>query len=180
MIHKDNLIWVDLEMTGLNPKKNRIIEIATLITDAHLNVLAEGPVIAIKQPDALLDAMDDWCTRVHTQTGLVKKVKNSRYTEVEAETLTLDFISQYQKKGYSPICGNSIGQDRRFLEPFMPTLHDFFHYRNLDVSTVKELARRWKPELLKKLTKKSTHKALDDIRDSLKELRLYRDEFFNI
>lgn len=175
---KQTLIWIDLEMTGLVPETDRIIEIATLITDADLNVLAEGPVLAVNQSDAALAAMDDWNQRTHGESGLIKRVKESTIGDAEAEALTLAFLQQYSEKGASPICGNSICQDRRFLARYMPTLEAYFHYRNLDVSTVKELARRWKPEVLASLTKRGSHQALADIHDSIAELRHYRQHFF--
>lgn len=175
--HKDNLVWIDLEMTGLDPEKERIIEIATIVTDSELNTLAEGPVIAIHQSDELMDAMDEWCTKTHGENGLTARVKESAITEREAELATIDFIKQYVDKGCSPLCGNTIGQDRRFLVKYMPELEDFFHYRNLDVSTLKELVRRWKPEIKSGFTKKGTHLALDDIRDSIEELKYYREHF---
>lgn len=174
---KQTLIWIDLEMTGLVPETDRIIEIATLITDADLNVLAEGPVLAVRQSDAALAAMDDWNQKTHGASGLIKRVKESTTGDAEAEALTLAFLQQYSEKGASPICGNSICQDRRFLARYMPTLEAFFHYRNLDVSTVKELARRWKPEVLASLTKRGSHQALADIHDSIAELRHYRQHF---
>ncbi|ORE86147.1 oligoribonuclease [Oceanococcus atlanticus] len=180
MKSNDNLIWIDLEMTGLDPQRHRIIEIATIVTDKHLNTLAEGPVLAIHQPDAELDAMDDWCTRTHTGSGLVARVQSSNVSEREAEQQTLDFIARFVDKGVSPICGNSIGQDRRFLDRYMPELEAYFHYRNLDVSTLKELARRWAPEVLAGFNKQSTHLALDDIRDSIDELRHYRSHLFKL
>lgn len=175
---KQTLIWIDLEMTGLVPETDRIIEIATLITDADLNVLAEGPVLAVRQSDAALAAMDDWNQKTHGESGLIKRVKESSTGDAEAEALTLAFLQQYSEKGASPICGNSICQDRRFLARYMPTLEAFFHYRNLDVSTVKELARRWKPEVLASLSKRGSHQALADIHDSIAELRHYRQHFF--
>ncbi len=175
---KQTLIWIDLEMTGLVPETDRIIEIATLITDADLNVLAEGPVLAVKQSDAALAAMDDWNQKTHGESGLIKRVKASATGDAEAEAITLAFLQQYSEKGASPICGNSICQDRRFLARYMPTLEAFFHYRNLDVSTVKELARRWKPEVLASLNKRGSHQALADIHDSIAELRHYRQHFF--
>ncbi|MBV1790498.1 oligoribonuclease [Marinobacterium sp. D7] len=175
-----NLIWVDLEMTGLIPEKDRIIEMAVIITDADLNLVAEGPVICVHQPDSLLDQMDEWCTRQHGQSGLTERVRASTTSEAEAEQQMLAFIAQHVDKGVSPMCGNSIGQDRRFLYAYMPELEEYFHYRNLDVSSVKELARRWKPELLKGIKKQSTHLALDDIRDSIEELRYYREHFFRL
>lgn len=173
----DNLIWIDLEMTGLEPQTDFIIEIATLITDSQLNLLAEGPVLAIHQNDVVLAAMDDWNRKQHGASGLVARVRASRVNEREAEARTLEFLSQYVPKGQSPICGNSICQDRRFLARWMPELETYFHYRNLDVSTVKELARRWYPNL-KSFSKTSTHLALQDIRDSIDELRFYRERLF--
>lgn len=173
----DNLIWIDLEMTGLEPQTDLIIEIATLITDSQLNLLAEGPTLAIRQSDAVLAAMDDWNLKQHGGSGLVARVRASRVDEREAEARTLAFLSQYVPKGQSPICGNSICQDRRFLARYMPELEAYFHYRNLDVSTIKELARRWYPNL-KSFSKTSTHLALQDIRDSIDELRFYRERLF--
>ncbi|MDX1588172.1 MAG: oligoribonuclease [Oleiphilaceae bacterium] len=178
MADSNRLIWIDLEMTGLDPEKDRIIEIATIVTDNDLNTLAEGPVLAIHQSDALLDSMDQWCTRTHGESGLTRRVRESTLTEREAEKQTLAFLGHYLSPGQSPICGNSIGQDRRFLVRYMPELEAFFHYRNLDVSTVKELARRWNPAVLEGVQKKGTHLALDDIRDSIAELRHYRQHFF--
>ncbi|WP_133130846.1 oligoribonuclease [Legionella yabuuchiae] len=177
MKHSQNLIWIDLEMTGLNPETDRIIEIATIVTDAQLNILAEGPVFAVHQPEALLNAMDEWNTRQHNQSGLVTRVKESKISEAEAEEKTIQFLSQYLDKGQSPMCGNSICQDRRFLVRYMPKLADFFHYRNLDVSTLKELAARWNPKLLSGVKKQSKHLALDDIKDSIEELVYYRKHF---
>jgi len=172
------LIWIDLEMTGLQPDTDRIIEIATLVTDANLNILAEGPVIAVHQSDDALAAMDEWNQRTHGESGLVRRVRESRVDDAAAQQQTLDFLRQYAEPGSSPICGNSVHQDRRFLVKYMPALEAFFHYRNLDVSTVKELARRWRPELLEGFSKKSSHQALDDIRDSVSELLYYREHFF--
>ncbi|MBL1272537.1 MAG: oligoribonuclease [Oceanospirillales bacterium] len=175
-----HLVWIDLEMTGLDPEKERIIEMATIITDSELNLVAEGPVVAINQPDSLLDAMDEWCTRTHGESGLTKRVRESKVSEAEAEQQTLAFLKEYMEKGESPLCGNSIGQDRRFLVKYMPELEHFFHYRNLDVSTVKELARRWRPDVLEGVKKQGSHLALDDIRDSINELRHYREHFFKL
>jgi oligoribonuclease len=180
MVDENNLVWIDLEMTGLDPEKEKIIEMATIVTDSELNLVAEGPVIAIHQPDSLLDAMDEWCTRTHGESGLTQRVKDSKVTEREAELATIEFLKQYVAPGKSPLCGNSIGQDRRFLVKYMPELEDFFHYRNLDVSTIKELARRWRPDVLAGVKKKGSHLALDDIRDSIDELRHYRATFFKL
>lgn len=180
MSNGDRLIWIDLEMTGLDPEQERIIEMATIITDSQLNVVAEGPVIAVHQPDSLLDAMDEWCTRTHGASGLTQRVKESTISEAEAEQQTLEFLKQHLEPGQSPLCGNSIGQDRRFLVKYMPELEAFFHYRNLDVSTVKELARRWRPDVLEGVKKQGAHLALDDIRDSINELRHYQEHFFKL
>ena len=179
MDKKLNLIWIDLEMTGLAPNADRILEIATLITDANLNIIAEGPNLAVRQSDGLLDGMDDWNQRHHSKTGLIEKVKNSRIDDKEAERQTIEFLVQYSEKGASPMCGNSICQDRRFLANYMPELEEFFHYRNLDVSSIKELVRRWKPEILEGLVKKGTHIAMDDIKDSVIELIYYREHFID-
>lgn len=180
MAEGDRLVWIDLEMTGLDPEKERIIEMATIITDSDLNLVAEGPVIAVHQPDSLLDAMDEWCTNTHGASGLTKRVKESTISEAQAEQQTLEFLQQYLEPGKSPLCGNSIGQDRRFLVKYMPQLESFFHYRNLDVSTIKELARRWRPDVLAGVKKQGSHLALDDIRDSINELRHYRETFFQL
>ena len=174
----DNLIWIDLEMTGLDTQTDRIIEIATVVTDSQLNVLAEGPVLAIHQSDATLAAMDDWNRKQHGGSGLAARVRASGLDEREAEVRTLAFLSQYVPPGKSPMCGNSICQDRRFLARCMPDLEGYFHYRNLDVSTLKELARRWNPERIKGFNKSSTHLALQDIHDSIEELRFYRERLF--
>ena len=176
----DNLIWIDLEMTGLDTQADHIIEIATIVTDSMLRIVAEGPVIAIHQSGAVLDAMDDWNRTTHGGTGLLQRVRDSRYSAKEAESRTLDFLAQYSVAGASPMCGNSICQDRRFLAREMPDLERFFHYRNLDVSTVKELARRWAPEVLAGVQKASTHLALDDIRESISELEHYRRHFLRV
>ena len=180
MADADRLVWIDLEMTGLDPDRERIIEIASIVTDADLNVIAEGPVIAVHQPDSVLDAMDEWCTRTHGASGLVQRVRESRLDEAAAERETLAFLRRHVAPRQSPLCGNSIGQDRRFLVKYMPELEAFFHYRNLDVSTVKELARRWRPDVLAGVQKKGSHLALDDIRDSIAELRHYREHFFRV
>ena len=178
MSRKNNLIWIDLEMTGLDPDNDYIIEIATIVTDANLKVLAEGPSLVIHQPDTVMDTMNEWCVRQHGQSGLTQRVRESSTTERDAEQQTIAFVAEHVDKGASPICGNSIGQDRRFLNRYMPELESYFHYRNLDVSTIKELARRWKPELLNNFTKQGSHLAMDDIRDSIAELQHYRATFF--
>ncbi|WP_367606054.1 oligoribonuclease [Legionella sp. W05-934-2] len=177
MKKSSNLIWIDLEMTGLEPDTDRIIEIATVVTDAQLTILAEGPVLAIHQSDVVLDGMDDWNTRQHNASGLVARVKSSDIDEKRAEKQTIAFLEKYIDKGKSPMCGNSICQDRRFLYRYMPELASFFHYRNLDVSTLKELVKRWKPTLMNGITKESKHLALDDIKDSIDELKYYREHF---
>ncbi len=165
-------------MTGLDPEQDRIIEIATIVTDAQLNILAEGPVMAVHQSDDTLAAMDEWNTKQHGQSGLVERVKNSQISESEAESRTIEFLQQYVPASSSPMCGNTICQDRRFLARYMPQLEAFFHYRNLDVSTLKELARRWAPtDLVEGFEKKNTHLALDDIRESIEELKYYRTKF---
>ncbi len=173
----DNLIWIDLEMTGLDTANDYILEIATIVTDAQLNILAEGPVLAIHQSDKLLTEMDEWCVRQHTGSGLVERVKTSKVTEAEAEAMTIEFLMRYVPPGKSPMCGNSICQDRRFLYRWMPKLEQYFHYRNLDVSSIKELVQRWAPNILPGLKKESRHLALDDIRDSIIELKYYREHF---
>lgn len=174
------LIWIDLEMTGLNPETDRVIEVATIVTDSQLNVLAEGPVLAIHQSDAILNGMDDWNKRTHNATGLVERVKLSTLTEVDAERLVLDFLRRYVPKNKSPMCGNSICQDRRFLANYMPKLEAFFHYRNLDVSTLKELAKRWKPGIAAGFKKAQAHTALADIHESIDELAYYREHFLSL
>ncbi|MFS7248199.1 oligoribonuclease [Rahnella inusitata] len=175
-----NLIWIDLEMTGLDPERDRIIEIATLVTDAHLNILAEGPTIAVHQSDAQLALMDDWNVRTHTGSGLVERVKASPFDDNAAQQQTIEFLREWVPEGKSPICGNSVGQDRRFLFKYMPELETYFHYRYLDVSTLKELVRRWKPEVLSGFKKENTHKAMDDIRESVAELAYYREHFIQL
>ncbi len=176
----NGLIWIDLEMTGLNPDTDQIIEVAIVITDSQLNTIAEGPVLAVHQPDSVLDGMDEWNKRTHRDTGLVERVKASTLSEAEAEKQTLAFIQQHVPKNKSPMCGNSICQDRRFLARLMPELEAWFHYRNLDVSSIKELAYRWKPDLVSGFVKKNTHKALDDIRESIEELKYYREHFLRV
>jgi oligoribonuclease len=176
----DNLIWIDLEMTGLDPHNDEIIEIATLVTSPGLDVLAEGPVIAVHQPASRLASMDEWNTRQHTRSGLVDRVRNSAFDAAYAERATLAFLAEWVPQGASPMCGNSICQDRRFLARLMPQLEAWFHYRNIDVSTLKELAKRWAPDLYAGHTKDSTHLALDDVRDSIEELVYYRDYFLRL
>lgn len=177
---EDNLIWIDLEMTGLNVDHDHIIEIATIITDSHLNILAEGPVMAVYQPDEILETMNDWNVKHHGQSGLIDRVRASRVDEAAAEAATLEFLAHWAVAGKSPMCGNSICQDRRFLWNYMPKLESYFHYRNLDVSTVKILAQRWAPMVAAGLTKNVEHKALQDIRDSIEELKHYRQHFFKL
>lgn len=176
-LDSQNLIWIDLEMTGLDPDNDLIIEIATVITDKNLNVLAQGPVMAVHQSDAALAAMDDWNQQHHGQSGLIDRVKASTISAAEAEHLTIEFLKQWVPENTSPICGNSIGQDRRFLYRYMPKLEAYFHYRNIDVSTLKELAARWAPEVKDGFNKESTHQALDDILESIAELQYYREHF---
>lgn len=176
----NNLIWIDLEMTGLDTQNDVIIEIATVVTDSQLNILAEGPVFAIQQTDAVLSRMDEWNQRQHGQSGLIERIRASRVKESEAEQQTLEFLRQYVPAKASAMCGNSICQDRRFLARCMPELEAFFHYRNLDVSTLKELVRRWAPEIGKGVVKKAAHLALDDVRESIEELRYYRAHFLRI
>lgn len=177
--NKDNLIWIDLEMTGLDPKTHRIIEIATIITDTELNILAEGPVIAIHQPTDELDKMDAWNIKHHGNSGLISRVQTSDINEQKAQAITLQFLQQWVPAGFSPMCGNSICQDRRFLVETMPELASYFHYRNLDVSTLKQLCQRWAPDIAKQHHKESTHIALNDIRDSIAELQFYREAWIN-
>jgi len=175
----NNLIWIDLEMTGLDTNNDKIIEIATIVTDAQLNILAEGPMLAIHQSNEVLNGMDEWNTRQHGQSGLVERVRNSTLDEAEAERQTIEFLAEYVPQGASPMCGNSICQDRRFMARCMPKLEAFFHYRNLDVSTIKELIARWAPpNILSGFRKGGSHLAMDDTRDSIRELRFYRESFF--
>lgn len=174
----ENLIWIDLEMTGLIPDTDLIIEIATVITDKNLNILAQGPVLAVHQSDAALAAMDEWNQTHHGQSGLIDRVKASTISDAEAERQTIEFLQQWVPANTSPMCGNSIGQDRRFLYRYMPQLEAYFHYRNLDVSTVKELAARWAPQVKDSFTKQTAHQALEDIIESIDELKHYRQHFF--
>ncbi len=179
-VDAENLVWIDLEMTGLDPDRDHIIEIATIVTDKHLNVLAEGPMLAIHQPDAVLDAMDEWNRTHHGDSGLTERVRASALDAAAAEAETLAFLADYVPAGASPMSGNSICQDRRFMVREMPRLEAFFHYRNLDVSALKELARRWAPEVYNGVTKQGRHLALDDIRDSIAELVHYREHFLKL
>lgn len=174
----DNLIWLDLEMTGLNHNKDVIIEIATIATDKDLNILAEGPNLAIFQPEEKLAIMNAWCVKTHTQSGLVERVRASKISVEDAEKQTLEFVKQWIPEGESPLCGNSIGVDRRFLSSYMPKLETYFHYRVIDISTIKELAKRWRADI-HDLNKSNKHLALDDARESIEELKHYRDFFIN-
>ena len=176
----DNLIWIDLEMTGLNPDRDRIIEIATIVTNSSLSIVAEGPELAIGQPDTVLDTMDDWNVETHTYSGLMERVRASDVNESDAADQTLEFLREHVSPKSSPMCGNSICQDRRFLFRWMPELEQFFHYRNLDVSSVKELCQRWAPQIAAGHSKNASHRALQDIRDSIDELRFYREHLFKI
>jgi oligoribonuclease len=178
MPSSDYLVWIDLEMTGLKPETDRIIEMAVIVTDANLEIVSEGPVIAIHQPDEVLDAMDDWNKRTHGASGLIERVRESEYTVESAEKRVLEVLSALVEPNSSPMCGNSICQDRRFLARHMPTLEKFFHYRNLDVSTLKELARRWAPSVMSGFVKQGEHKALADIQESIRELAYYREHLF--
>lgn len=178
--NEENLVWLDLEMTGLNSDKDRILEIATIVTNSNLDIIAEGPVFAIHQPTELLETMDSWNTSHHTASGLIDRAKKSSITESQAETETLDFLKDYVPPKKSPLCGNSICQDRRFLHHYMPNLDQFFHYRHLDVTTLKILAQRWAPQIMTGSVKESQHLALQDIRDSIAELRYYRKHLLKI
>jgi len=180
MLNENNLIWIDLEMTGLNPDADVIIEIATIVTDADLNILAEGPVFAIHQPDSIMLNMDDWNTNQHGKSGLTQRVRESQISIEQAEAETIKFLEQWVPKGKSPICGNSICQDRRFMARYMTKLEAYFHYRNLDVSTLKELCKRWMPEIAKGVKKGGKHEALADIYESIEELKYYRANFLKV
>lgn len=179
-INTENLVWIDMEMTGLDPESDLVLEIATIVTDKDLNILAEGPVLAIYQTDEVLNSMDQWCIDTHGKSGLTKRCRESKTDIQQATEQTIAFIEEYVPKGISPLCGNTIGQDRRFLVKYMPELEEYFHYRNIDVSTIKELVKRWKPELLDGFHKKGVHLALDDIRESIAELVYYRQHVFSI
>ena len=176
----NSLIWIDMEMSGLNPEVDRVLEIAVVITDSNLNTVAEAPVLVLHQPDAVLDAMDDWNKSVHAKSGLIERVRASVLTESAAEQETIAFLERYVPPATSPMCGNSVHQDRRFLVRHLPRLEAYFHYRNLDVSTLKELARRWKPAVMAGLTKHGKHEALADIYESIEELKYYREHFLKI
>jgi oligoribonuclease len=176
----NQLVWLDMEMTGLDPERERIIELAMIVTDNNLELIAESPVWVVHQSDAQLDAMDDWNKNTHGRSGLIAKVKASVLDEAAVEAAALEFMQTYVPKGATPMCGNSIGQDRRFMVRYMPKLEDFFHYRNLDVSTLKELCKRWKPEVAKGFVKKADHTALVDIRESIEELKYYREHFIKL
>ena len=180
MQNESNLVWIDMEMTGLRPERDRILEIATIVTDSQLNILAEGPVLAVRQPEAILAGMDEWCTTHHTASGLLDRVRTQGVSEAEAEARTLAFIQQYVPAKASPLCGNSIGQDRRFMYAYMPKLEAYFHYRNLDVSSLKIVANLWKPQIMAGFTKKEVHLALDDIRESIAELRYYKENLLDL
>ena len=181
MVAKEQrLVWIDMEMTGLDPEKERIIELAAVVTEPDLTVVAEGPVLVVHQPDSLLDAMDKWNQSTHGKAGLIDKVKASTLSEAEAEERMLAFLAEHVPAGKSPMCGNTIGQDRRFMVKYMPKLEAFFHYRNLDVSTLKELALRWKPEVYRSFVKQARHEALADIYESISELKHYREHFIKV
>jgi oligoribonuclease len=178
--NENNLVWLDMEMSGLNPETDRILEVAVVVTDSQLNTVAEGPVLVVHQTDAVLDAMDNWNKGTHGRSGLIDKVKQSTLTDAQAEEQLLAFLREHVPAGKSPLCGNSIGQDRRFMVRYMPKLETFFHYRNLDVSTLKELAKRWRPDVYKGFEKASKHEALADIYESIAELSYYREHFLKV
>ena len=176
----NNLIWVDMEMSGLDPAIERVLEVAIVITDTQLNTVAEGPVIVVHQPAAVLDAMDAWNKSTHAKSGLIERVKASRLTEADADAQLVEFLKQHVPAGVSPLCGNSVHQDRRFMVKYLPAFEAYFHYRNLDVSTLKELMRRWKPELAAGMTKHGRHEALADVNESIDELKYYREHFLKL
>lgn len=178
--NQNNLVWIDLEMTGLNPDTDRIIEAAIVITDSHLETIAEAPVLVVHQPDSVLDAMDNWNKSTHGKSGLIDRVKASTLSEADVEAQMVAFMREYVPTRISPMCGNSICQDRRFLARWMPKFEDYFHYRNLDVSTIKELAKRWKPDMAKGVKKHGKHEALADIYESIEEMKHYREHFFKL
>lgn len=178
--NEQNLVWIDMEMTGLDPETCYVLEIATIVTDKELNILAQGPVIAIHQADNILDEMDEWCVKTHGETGLSQRCKDSKIGLEQATEQTIDFLSAYVSPGKSPLCGNTIGQDRRFLVKYMPKLEAYFHYRNIDVSTIKELTARWQPDIAKGFKKKGVHLALEDIIESIDEMKYYRETVFKI
>lgn len=178
--NQNYLVWLDMEMTGLNPESDRIIEVAMVITDVNLDTVAESPVVVVRQPDSVLDSMDNWNKSTHAKSGLIDKVKASRLDEASAESMLLEFLKEYVPERVSPMCGNSICQDRRFMARWMPQLEAWFHYRNLDVSTLKELAKRWKPEIAGGIKKHGKHEALADIYESIEEMRHYRDTFLKL
>lgn len=177
---QNNLIWLDMEMTGLNPETDRIIEVAMIATDSQLNILGQSPVLVIHQPDSVLDAMDDWNKNTHGKSGLINKVKASALSEAEAEATLLAFMAEHVPARTTPMCGNTIHQDRRFMVRWMPQLEEYFHYRNLDVSTLKELCKRWKPEVARGVVKRGKHEALADIEESIEELKYYREHFIKL
>jgi len=177
-MNKDNLVWIDLEMTGLNPDTDQIIEIATIVTDSDLNILAEGPQLVIHQNKAIMDNMNNWCLEHHGQSGLTERVLASKISCAQAEQATIEFLKEWVPAGISPLCGNSIGQDRRFMVRHMPDLNNYFHYRSIDVSSIKELGRRWAPEMVEQHKKTETHLALQDIKESISELQHYQKHFF--
>ena len=177
-MNKNNLVWIDLEMTGLDPDTDKIIEIATIVTDSDLNILAEGPQLVIHQSQTMMDSMNEWCIEHHGQSGLTGRVLASKISCAKAEQETIEFLEKWVEKGVSPLCGNSIGQDRRFMVKYMPELENYFHYRSIDVSSIKELGRRWAPDMVAAHKKIGAHLALDDIRDSISELQHYKEHFF--
>jgi oligoribonuclease len=176
----DNLIWIDMEMTGLDPEVDLVLEVAVIVTDSDLNIVAEGPLVTVFQSDEVLNGMDEWNTTHHTRSGLVERVRKEGVSLPEAEDQLLNFLKSHVDAKTSPLCGNSVGQDRRFMVKYLPRFEDYFHYRILDVSTIKELARRWRPEIHDGVIKKGEHRALEDVRESIEELKYYRDNFFQM